>query len=246
MKRLSVCLFALLATTAAHAGTVVIPYGGSFDESSIAAQDGLPAGDFDTLGGNEDVGLFNLVAGTNTFTGSVYSADDPADVFLIGIGAGLQIVGASIAWATNLPGMEYDFLSPAPSGFLQQNTWGANAPYWTLEESSITPTIFRLDGLEAGMVGNTYDVAPTSYDAPDFTRGTGIYSSLLDATGTCGQTYVAADPGVSAQCVSALSYTLSFQVESTVSAVPLPAAGSLLALALAGFGAAGWRRRKAG
>ncbi|SFT46647.1 VPLPA-CTERM sorting domain-containing protein [Sedimentitalea nanhaiensis] len=245
MQKLFTSLLAIAAATGSHAGTVVVPYTGSFDEAAIVAEGGFPAGDFDTLGGAEDVGLFNLVAGTNTFSGSVYSANDPADTFLIAIAEGMQIVGASIAWATNLPGIEYDFLSPSPAGFLQQNTFGAEAPYWTLEESSITPTVFRLDGLEATKVGNTFDVAPSSYDAPDFMRGAGIYSSLLDATGTCGQIYVAADPGVNTQCASGLSYTLSFQVEPTISAVPLPAAGSLLVFALAGFGAAGLRRRKA-
>ena len=246
MKSQIACLitgtsFFFSGATVGAAATVIVPYSGSFDEATVAAEGGLPAGDFDTIGGADDVGQFNLVAGTNTFTGSVYSPLDPADVFLIGIGSGLKLVGASIAWATNLPSIEYDFLSLPPAGFLQQNTFGANAPSWTLEESSITPTIFSLDQLEAAKVGNTFDVAPSFYDAPSFERGPGVYSSLLDATGTCAQTYVVNFPGYSPDCAAGLSYTLSYEVESTLAPVPLPAG---LPLLVAGFGVLGWVGRK--
>ena len=37
-------------------------------------QDGSPAGDYDTIGGLDDVGLFNLVDGSNTFEGSTHWA----------------------------------------------------------------------------------------------------------------------------------------------------------------------------
>ncbi len=244
----------LLAGTAGAslAATVpeVVPYSGSFDESSIATQDGLPAGDFDTLGGVDQVGLFRLVEGTNTFSGSIFSPSDPADVFLIEILSGFQLVSASLNWATNLPGLQAPDIFNTPPGFLQQNTFnlpaGGVTPSWTLEESDPDPTIFSLTGIEAGMVGSTFDVAPRDYDAPGFTaRGPGVYSSIFDAGTSCAQNYVPVFPGVSAQCVDGLDYTLSFVVEATTpppAPVPLPAGGALLIGGLGLFAAL--RRRK--
>ncbi len=239
MKTHALLGLALAALPVAAQASPVIPYTGAYDESV----DG--PGDYDTLGGPTDLGLFYLVEGSNSFSGNVNSPVDAADAWLIGISAGYQLVSASIAWATNLPGLTFDFLSTPPAGFLQQNTWGANAPSWTLEESTTTPTIFLKDQLEATAVGSTFDVAPASYDAPSFApRGAGIYSNLLDATGTCAQTYVANFPGFSAECTDAgLDYTITYVVEKlpNTPTVPLPAGAVLLISAL---GAAGVMRRK--
>ena len=160
-KCLAVALLAapVVGATHAQAGTVVVPYAGSFNESSVAAEGGLPAGDYDTIGGAPDVGQFNLVAGANTFLGSVYTPDDSSDAFVIGIGANQTLVGASILFGTNLNPFDPLFASPAP--------------IWTLEESSATPTIFLQS------LGFTGLSAPLPLTAPDFTRGPGIYSLLI-------------------------------------------------------------------
>lgn len=143
----------------AYAGTVTVPYTGTFNESSVAAEGGLPAGDYDTIGGAPDVGLFNLVAGANTFLGSVYTPYDSSDVFLIGIAPGQTLVGASIVFGTNLNLFDPLFAAPAP--------------IWTLEESSATPTIFLQSLGYSGLD------SPISLSAPGFTRGPGFYSLLI-------------------------------------------------------------------
>lgn len=246
MRLLYSIIAASLVTGGAAASPVptIVPYSGSFDEASIGAQDGLPAGDYDTLGGLEQVGLFRLVDGVNTFSGSINSPSDTADVFLIEILEGFQLLSASINWATNLPSVQATFPN-YPSNFLQQSTFGANAPVWTVEESDETPTVFLLENIEANMAGSTFDVAPAQYDAPAFgARGPGIYSSIFDGRTTCGQTYVPNPPGVSSVCVSPLDYTLTFTVEQTdpqLSPVPLPAS---LPLLLAGFGGLALLRRR--
>lgn len=239
-----------LGASALSANTIpqLVPYSGSFDESSIAAQDGLPAGDYDTLGGVDQVGLFQLVGGANTFTGSVRGPTDTADVFLIEILTGFELISASIEWATNLPGIEAPDIFNLPAGFLQQSTFGANAPVWTVEESDQTPEIFTLDTIEASMVGATFDVAPANYDAPGFdARGPGIYSSIFDGKTSCAQTFEPNPPGVSATCVDALDYTLTFNVRQTapMNPVPLPANTLLLLTGLLALplGRLGWLRR---
>lgn len=243
-------IFATLAATVALSGaahaTTVVPYSGSFDEATVAADGPLPAGDFDTLGGLDMLGLFQLQEGSNTFTGSVFSPNDTADAFLIEILPGFELISASIQWATNLPGLELPDIFNPPAGFLQQNTFSDAAPDWVLEESDTTPTIFALNNLEASMVGATFDVGPASYNAPGFdARGPGVYSSLIDGTGTCAGTYVPVFPGVGFECVTGLDYTMTFNVERTFTPppppIPLPAAGWLL---LGAFGAlAGFKRR---
>ena len=222
-----------LPFSAAQAATFleIVPYAGAFDEATVSANGALPAGDFDTLGGLDNLGLFQLQEGANTFTGSVFSPADNSDAFLIEILTGFELIGASIEWATNLPG-----IVNAPSGFLQQNTWGSEAPDWTLEESDTTPTIFALNGLEASMVGSTYDVGPASYVAPAFSpRGPGFYTNLIDGTGSCAGTYVPANPGVNFACQTGLDYTMTFTVGRTApppAPIPLPASGLLLLGAL--------------
>ncbi len=246
-------VFAAIATTfvfvsAAQASTLpqVVPYSGSFDETSVAANGTLPAGDFDTLGGLDNLGLFRLQEGVNTFTGSVFSPGDSSDAFLIEILTGFELISASIEWATNLPSIELLNIFSPPAGFLQQSTFGSAAPDWVLEESDTTPTIFALNDLEASKVGNTFDVGPASYNAPAFSaQGPGVYSSLIDGTGSCAGTYVPANPGVNFSCVSGLDYTMSFNVQRTSTqppAIPLPAAGWLLIAGLSALGAISRRR----
>jgi hypothetical protein len=144
---------------AAQAGTVTVPYSGTFNETSVAAEGGLPAGDYDTIGGLLDVGLFNLVGGTNTFFGSIKTPNDSSDAFLIGIGAAQTLVGASIVFGTNLNPFDPLFAAPGP--------------IWTLEESDATPTIYL-----QSLGFNGMD-SPQSLAAPGFTRGEGIYSLLI-------------------------------------------------------------------
>lgn len=202
-----------------NAGLIEVSYNGSFDESTIVAEDGLPAGDYDTIGGLEDVALFNLIEGENHFFGSIFSPADVADVFTVGVSAGLSIVGARIDWGTNLPGISFTpFVDlVVPSGYLQQNTWGNNAPTWYFEESSPTPEIFTISGLEDGVLGET---SKTFY-APQLDVTEGIYSSLLSASGTCAQTYSYTSQGfLQADCVDGIDYKMTFLVESNASTQP--------------------------
>lgn len=151
----------VIASCGAQAAAVVVPYVGSYDESVVPGpQDGLPAGDYDTLGGLEDVGLFNLVDGSNTFVGSVYTPTDSSDVFLIGIGANQTLNGASISFGENLTPFNPLFAAPGPQ--------------WTLEESDVDPTIFNITNIgDDGMTGAKLSIAPA------FSRGEGVYSVLI-------------------------------------------------------------------
>ncbi len=233
---LSASALALISATAAHAGTVVIPYAGSFDEAVVPTEDGLPAGDYDTIGGLDDVALFNLIEGSNSFTGSIFSPTDSSDAFNIGVGAGLRIISASINWGTNLPGIAFSL--PAAAGFLQQSTFLNTAPSWFFEESSVTPEIFTISQLEDGALGTTSKL----FETGPLDVGPGIYlSSLIDQGSTCAQTYEPNFPGFSPVCVEGLDYTMTFEVESTIAPVPLPAGAPLL---LAGVGLLGLLRKR--
>lgn len=208
----------VIGTASPSSATVIVPYSGSFNEATVAAEGGLPAGDFDTIGGGMDVGQFNLVAGTNTFTGSVYTPGDSSDFILLFVGANQTLTGASIAFGTNLnPGL---------------TLFAAPAPQWTLQDASgITPTAFDLT------VGFKGQSATQFVTAPDFSRGTGFYDMLIG-----NGTYAAYD-GTS----QPVAYTMTFTVDqAVVSPVPLPAALPLLVGGLAAFGVfAGRKRRKA-
>ncbi len=244
-KILLTALCACISAFSVNAGVINIDYNGFFDESTIVEQDGLTAGDFDTLGGIEDVALFDLVAGNNEFLGSVYFDQsnpndlDSSDVFLVGIGDNLRLIGATIHWAMNLPSLEFNFPN-VPNGFLQQSTFLSNAPDWFFEESSVTPEIFTVSDLEASMVGSTYDVGPSFYTAPDFSREQGVYSSLLSASGTCAQSYrqvaVGSQIGLEAFCAAGIDYKMTFIVEEIHSQpptqVPEPSSHLILALGL--------------
>ena len=145
---------AALACGMAHADAVPVPYNGSYDERVSA-----PAGDYDAIGGLADVGEFTLLAGSNTFLGGVKTPDDSSDVFLVRIGAGMKLVGASIQWATNANDFNPVFAAPGP--------------VWTLEESDADPTIFLL------ALGGNGATSPLQFTAPSFERGAGSYSVLI-------------------------------------------------------------------
>lgn len=227
----------LISAGSANAIAIPVPFSGVFNESDILAEGGQPAGDYDTIGGLQDTALFNLIVGANEFYGSINSPSDATDFFNVGIGAGLRLIGASIDWGTNLPGLQYGFIGSPPTGFLQQSTWGANAPTWFFEESSITPEIFTIRRLEAGAVGSTFDISPKSYVASAFSRGEGIYNSLLNASGTCAQSYVANFPGVSSFCADRIDYKMTYFVEALqVPPPPTPNVSSPSAFALFGLG----------
>ncbi|BEU04590.1 hypothetical protein OAG1_33900 [Agarivorans sp. OAG1] len=241
--RHSLVLSFLLVLGNAHAGVIVVDYNGSFDEADVVAEGGLPAGDFDTIGGVDDVALFNLVEGENAFYGSIYSPLDSGDVFNIGITAGMRLVGASIDWGTNLPGINWTFGTPISPDYRQQSTFGATAPTWFLEESSTTPEIFTIPELEDGVLG----LNGKSFDAPSLDVTEGIYlSSLLDQGHTCAQTYVVNFPGYSPECVEGIDYKLTFIVESTlpVTQVSEPSTILLAMFAMLGFGVSRKRLNK--
>ncbi|MDY0222463.1 MAG: PEP-CTERM sorting domain-containing protein [Desulfobacterium sp.] len=216
MQKLLLLIFfiSFSVVTSVNADIIVMPYNGSFDEVDVVAEDGLPAGDYDTIGGFPDVGLFNLVAGNNTFKGSVWAPKDSGDVFLIGIGAGQALVGANILFGTNLTPFTPMFAFPAPQ--------------WTLEESDSTPTIFNFSA-----VGWNYMDSALSLDAPLFLRGEGIYNVFL-GNGTFGIN--------SGNYETPIDYTMTFIVESDMSPIPEPTTIVLFGFGLLGL--AGMSRRK--
>lgn len=229
--RKSLALLAMSTAFQVNAALVDVPYSGFFDEASVLAEGGLPAGDFDTIGGLDDVANFKLVAGANQFVGSVWGPTDNADVFTVEIMSGYVLTSASILWGTNLPGIGFTF--PPVSGYLQQNTFGATAATWFFEESSTTPEVFTVAGLEGTQFGEAMQRA----DSPALNVMEGVYSSLLDATGTCAQTYVP-DPngvGIVAQCMEGIDYTMTFNVEAlpgNTVGVPEPTTLGLIGLSL--------------
>ena len=170
----------------AYAAAIPVPYGGSYDEVVIPAEGGLPAGDYDTIGGLLDVGLFNLVDGSNTFEGSIWTPGDSSDFFLIGIGPNQTLTGASIAFGTNLSPFAPMFAWPAPN--------------WTLEESSPTPTIFDL------VVGGDGLSTTQNLNAPAFSRAEGVYNVLI-GNGTFGINSGSYD--------TPIDYTMTFTVEGS-------------------------------
>lgn len=146
-------------TEAANAAAVVVPYSGSFNESSVPAQGGLPAGDYDTIGGAADVGLFQLVNGANTFSGGAQSASDPSDAFLIEILPGFTLVSASIQWATNATDFNPVFASPPPK--------------WTVLTSDGLQTLVDVTLTSNGATSTI------TFNVPNINRGPGIYSVVL-------------------------------------------------------------------
>ena len=202
--RAAVVITALMVFGAsAQAGTVIVPYTGSYDEALVPAEDGLPAGDYDTIGGLADVGQFNLVGGLNTFDGSVWTPGDSGDGFLIGIGANQTLTGASIAFGTNLSPFAPMFAFPPPN--------------WGLYESSAIPTIFEIP------VGFDYASSVQNITAPAFIREAGVYNVFI-GNGTFGINAGNYD--------TPIDYTMTFTVEEHPVPIPaaLPLCSSGLAV----------------
>jgi len=78
---------------------LITTFGGTFDE----ATDPLTAAtkDYKDLGGTSDVGQFELLAGTNSFLGSIVTPLDPSDTFNIILGSNETLTGVSIDWDTD-------------------------------------------------------------------------------------------------------------------------------------------------
>jgi hypothetical protein len=198
-----------------QAATVIVPYAGSFNEASVAAEDGLPAGDYDTIGGNLDVGQFDLVAGLNSFSGSVWTPRDSSDFFLINIGANQILTGATIAFGTNLTPLMPMFAFPPPQ--------------WNLSDSAGITTIFDLT------VGSNGLTSTANVTAPAFTAGPGFYGMLL-GNGTFGVN--------TGDFNTPINYTMTFTVDQKISTTPIPAALPLLAGGLGILGFASRRKKR--
>ena len=146
--------FALVSYGISHAGTVVVPYSGSYDEATGAQA----SGDYDNIGGLSDVGLFNLVAGDNVFDGSIFTPTDPADVFLIGIGANQTLTGVTVDFGLNLSPFNPLFAAPAPTFNLSST-------------SGVDEIVNRVAGSNGQSSTSTFTSA--------FTRGEGQYAILF-------------------------------------------------------------------
>jgi hypothetical protein len=219
--RSAIGIAALIATVSAgavgaEANTVLVPYSGSFDESTVAAEGGLPAGDYDTIGGAPDVGQFNLVGGNNTFTGTAKTGNpggDSSDSFIISVGANQTLTGASIQFGTNLDDFHPAFASPAPHFVLS-------------ELSGVNPPVFDIP------VGFTGLDHLQTFSAPAFTLGPGLYSVLFG-----NGTFARLDN-------AAIGYVMSFTVAQQVAQTPIPAALPLFTSGLGVMGFAAWRRAR--
>ncbi len=196
--------FALAATCVhSHAGVVVVPYTGTYNEVGQA-----PSDDYDAIGGLNDVGQFNLLAGNNFFLGGVKTPGDSSDVFLVDIGAGLRIVGATIRWGTNAGAFNPIFAAPGP--------------LWTLEESDSDPTIFLIPDL-----GGNRSSVPLFYTASAFARGPGLYSMTL------GNGTFAMNDNSAIQYE--MNFIVESTVQGPVNGVPEPSSLVLFGAALAGL-----------
>jgi PEP-CTERM motif len=146
MKRLAFAFAFGLMGSGAQAAAVAVPYTGNYDERVSA-----PSGDYDAIGGLQDVGEFTLLAGNNFFLGGIRTPDDSS--------AGFKLVGASIEWGTNANDFNPIFAAPGP--------------IWTLEEGDADPTIFLQN------LGGNRATSPLLFTAPAFERGEGSYSMLI-------------------------------------------------------------------
>ncbi len=153
-------LAALLAVSStASAALVTVAYDGDYNEATEA-----PSGDYDAIGGLTDVGVFDLMGSStgfaNTFSGSVVSPSDTSDFFVIRVGAGQTLTGASLVLGTNVTPSNPMFAFPAPH-------WSMELPY------STTPTIFDSE------VGYDRMSSATTYGASFAPLGEGIYNILI-------------------------------------------------------------------
>jgi hypothetical protein len=149
-----------LVAASAQAGAVAVAYNGNYDERVSA-----PGGDYDAIGGLNDVGEFTLLAGDNFFLGGIKTPSDSSDFFLVRVASGFKLTGASIEWGTNASAFNPIFAIPGP--------------IWTLEESDADPTIFLQN------LGGNRATAPLLITAPTFERGEGSYGMTI-GNGTFG------------------------------------------------------------
>lgn len=152
----TLALAAALAVSAAPVGAAAIPvpYSGSYDEAAQA-----PSGDYDAIGGSEDIGSFRLLAGDNVFLGRARTPDDSTDQFFLEVAAGFRLTGARLEWGLNASELN-------PMRVLDM-------PVWALETGDGLDTL-----LQVGLGGNWAE-GPLAYQ-PDFApRGPGFYNMTL-------------------------------------------------------------------
>jgi hypothetical protein len=205
-------LIFLMFSTASYAGLITVDYDGSYNETAA------PLGDYDNIGGVDDVALFNLIEGNNTFSGTV---DRDSDFFAIGIGFGLRLIGATVDWATNLPNISFTSFN-VPNGYLEQTGTGQ----LFIEQSTNDPEIYTFNSLR-GPTSDQPIVTPTAIDgaffeAPVLSVEEGIYNSLLNGNGVCASTWQSGQFLTNIGCVDGNDYTITYIVERFATPPPPP------------------------
>ncbi|OUR78468.1 hypothetical protein A9Q83_07500 [Alphaproteobacteria bacterium 46_93_T64] len=180
------------------------------------------SGSYDEATGTEAGGDYDNIGGVGDFSLLNGANVFHGSIFTGGDDDSSDAFHIVISANQTLVGASIDFGTNANAS----NAWfGSPGPVWGLEENTTTPTIFEISMGDGASGPQTFSAAP-------FTRGPGIYNMLI-GNGAFGM-----NNG------GGVGYTMTFTVESSISAVPLPAALPLYGVGLAVMSFIGWRKKR--